>query len=87
MPSGGSHLRKAQVIRTTVSAQLALGMRPIDVSRVNNVSPSFVTQQRHRDEEESLGLEPGGVVRGRPRAIHSAAMTAINQFIQDFPTA
>ncbi|OQV11280.1 hypothetical protein CLAIMM_15140 [Cladophialophora immunda] len=87
MPSGGSHPRKAKDIRTTVSTQLALGMRPIDVSRVNNVSPSFVTQQRHRDEAESLGLEAGGVVRGRPRAIHAAAMEAINLFIEDFPTA
>lgn len=88
MPSGGSHPRKSKQIRFNVGAQLALGMRPLAVARANNVSASFVTQQRHRDELIAAGLPSGNVVvQGRPRAIHLAAQNAIREFLEDFPQA
>ena len=87
MPSGGSHLKKAQAVRNQVSALLALGMNNQEISAASHVSSSFVTQQRHRDEAKALGLDEYMATRGRPRAIQGAALQTVADFLSDFPTA
>ena len=87
MPSGGSHLKKAQAVRNRVSALIALEMSNKEISAACNVSSPFVTQQRQRDEAKALGLDPYMVTRGRPKAIQGAALQTVIDFLSDFPTA
>ena len=60
-----------------------------EITEANNgtVSSSFVTQQRHRDEAEALGLEEYMLVRGRPPRIHGESLQTVIDFLTDNPTA
>ena len=89
MPSGGSHLRKAQSVRNHVSNQISLGMTNKEIVEANNgtVSSSFVTQQRQRDEAEALGLEEYMLVRGRPPSIYGESLQTVIDFLTNNPPA
>jgi transposase len=88
MPSGGSHPKKAQSVRDLVAYELALGMTPSEIVRAHpGTSPSFVTQEKKRQAAKALGLDEYAAVRGRPRALHAAALQSIVDFLEDFPTA
>ena len=76
-------------VKSKVEEALQAELRNKDIAASKNVSPAYVTKVKHKLKLQNLGIDLNevGIVRGRPRTIHTAGLEGLRDFLQDFPTA